>query len=186
MIRLDNLKVQELGKDKKSLCFTDYEGNNSKRIVLNAFPELFEDMERSIEEGEITKRNNCFPANHENIKKQNNYIIHIIAIIMVVLSLILFLPDSIKTYVLDHRDYTYYISDSMYAEATDGMDFILDKQYIEEDDGRISVMLYGFNNKDNMNHLIGFTENYNNEAYYFTEMNSNIDWLYGVFENKPD
>lgn len=74
----------------------------------------------------------------------------------------------------------------MYAEATDGMDFILDKQYIEEDDGRISVMLYGFNNKDNMNHLIWFTENYNNEAYYFTEMNSNTDWLYGVFENKTD
>ena len=121
-----------MGKDKKSLCFTDYEGNNSKRIVLNAFPELFEDMERSTEEGEITKQNNCFPANHENIKKQNNYIIHIIAIIMVVLSLILFLPDS------------------MYAETTDGMDFILDKQYIEEDDGRISVMLYGFNNKDNI------------------------------------
>lgn len=187
VIRLDNLKVEELGKAKKSLCFTDYKKNNSKRIILNAFPELFEDIERFIKEGEIIEQDVQFPPNPENIKEQGKYVIPIIALAMIILSLALYLPDNIKTFVLDNRDYTYYVSDSMYDEATDGMDFVINKQYIDEEkDGRISVKLHGLNKEDDMNYVIWFKENSDKMDFFFTEMNSNANWLYIVLENEPE
>ncbi len=50
VIRLDNLKVENLEKSKKSLHFINREGKDSKRTILNAFPKLFEDMEETMKE----------------------------------------------------------------------------------------------------------------------------------------